>query len=157
MLPTFQGAPRQYNNNNLGGWSSLLAAKSWIRKDDATMCPRTGMQGRLQLPATSTHYDHGEQPRSKVFDFSRGRKTRWSEKPSWHCREPTHNSTHNGPGWESNRGHLGERRALYAQANRATYMKHNQLTSAVQSSVQQNQTKPSNFRFLLVLKFWVDE
>ena len=26
-----------------------------------------------------------------------------------------------GPGWESNRGHLGERRALYAQANRATH------------------------------------
>ena len=28
------------------------------------------MQGCLQLPATSTHYDHGAQPRSKVFDFS---------------------------------------------------------------------------------------
>ena len=28
-----------------------------------------GMQGRIQLPATSTHYDHGAQPRSKVFDF----------------------------------------------------------------------------------------
>ena len=32
--------------------------------------------------------------------------------PSWHSREPTHNSTHiiYGPGRESNRGHLGERR-----------------------------------------------
>ena len=27
------------------------------------------MQGRIQLPATSTHYDHGAQPRTKVFDF----------------------------------------------------------------------------------------
>ena len=27
------------------------------------------MQGCIQLPATSTHYDHGAQPRSKVFYF----------------------------------------------------------------------------------------
>ena len=51
--------------------------------------------------------------RSKVFDFHRGRKTGWSGKPSWHSREPTHNS--HGPGRESNWGHLGERRALYTQ------------------------------------------
>ena len=28
-----------------------------------------GMQWRLWLAATSTHYDHGAQPRSNVFDF----------------------------------------------------------------------------------------
>ena len=32
------------------------------------------MQGRIQLPATSTHYDHGAQPRSKVFVFPEGEK-----------------------------------------------------------------------------------
>ena len=41
------------------------------------------MQGRLWLPATSTHYDHRARPRSKVFDLSRGKKTGWSGKPSW--------------------------------------------------------------------------
>ena len=56
------------------------------------------MQGRLWLPATSTHYDHGAQPRSKLFGFfPRGRKIGWSGEPLWHSREPTQNSTHIWP------------------------------------------------------------
>ena len=35
-----------------------------------------GMQGCLWLPATSAHYDHGAQPRSKVFDFFPGEENR---------------------------------------------------------------------------------
>ena len=51
-----------------------------------------GMQGRLWLPATSTHYDHGAQPENECA--SQGRKIRWSGKPLWHSRKLTHNSTH---------------------------------------------------------------
>ena len=57
-----------------------------------------GMQGRLALPSTSTHYDHEAQQKiESVWFFSRGRKTGSSGKPSWHSRELTHNSTHYGP------------------------------------------------------------
>ena len=49
----------QVGYNNLGG----LSSKSWIAKDAAIQrVQEAGMQGRLWLPATSTHYDHGAQP-----------------------------------------------------------------------------------------------
>ena len=40
-----------------------------LRRTRLQRVREAGMQGRIQLPATSTHYDHGAQPRSKVFDF----------------------------------------------------------------------------------------
>ena len=40
-----------------------------LRRTRLQRVREVGMQGRIQLPATSTHYDHGAQPRSKVFDF----------------------------------------------------------------------------------------
>ena len=102
--------------------SQLRAELRWTRLE----CVReAGMQGCFWVPAKSTHYDHRAQPRSKVSGFSWGRKIGWSGKPLWHSREPTHNSAHiYGPGLESNRGHLGERRGLSAQANHATLNKY---------------------------------
>ena len=79
------------------------------------------MQGRIQLPATSTHYDHGAQPRSDVFDFfPEGGKPDSRENPRGTAEYQRTTQLTYGPDRESNRGHLGERRALYAQANRAT-------------------------------------
>ena len=56
-----------------------------------------GLQGRFccqpHQPLMTTEHSQ----RSKVFDFSWGRKTGWSGKPLWHSREPTHNSTHIWP------------------------------------------------------------
>ena len=60
---------RSWRDNNLGGYSSLLAARAELRRTRLQRVREAGMQGRIQLPATSTHYDHGAQPRSKVFDF----------------------------------------------------------------------------------------
>ena len=75
-----------------------------LRRTRLKRVREAGMQGRIQLPATSTHYDHGAQPRSKVFDFFLREENRIVWKPSWHSREPTHNSTHIWPDRESNRG-----------------------------------------------------
>ena len=47
---------------------SQLRAES--RRTRLQRVREAGMQGRLWLPATSIRYDHGAQPRSKVFDFS---------------------------------------------------------------------------------------
>ena len=79
-----------------------------------------GMQGRLWLPATSTHYDHGVQPRSKVFNFPEGGKPDGLENPCGTAENQRTTQLTYGPDRELNQGHLGERRALYAQANRAT-------------------------------------
>ena len=85
------------NNNNLGAKHPYSQLRAELRRTRLQRVWEAGMQGRLWLPATSTHYDHGAQPRFKVFDFSRGRKTGCSGKPLWHSREPTHNSTHIWP------------------------------------------------------------
>ena len=58
-----------------------------LRRTRLQSVQEAGMQGRLWLPATSTYYDHGAQPGTKVFE---GGKTGWSGKPLWHSREPTH-------------------------------------------------------------------
>ena len=84
MIIIIWGANRPY---------SQLRAE--LRRTRLQRVREAGMQGRLWLPATSTHYmttEHSQ--RSKVFDFSRGRKTGCSGKPLWHNREPSHNSTH---------------------------------------------------------------
>ena len=52
-------------------------------------------------------------------------------KPLWHSKGPTHNSTHIRPGRVSNQGHLGERRALDAQANHATQGKQLKLRKMI--------------------------
>ena len=81
-----------------------------------------GMQGRLWLPATSTHNDHEAQPKieSVYFFFPEGRKPYGLENPRGTAENQRTTQLTCGPGRESNRGHLGERRALYAQANHAT-------------------------------------
>ena len=82
-------------------------SKSWIAKDTATPW----------LPAASTHYDHGAQPRSKMFDFSEGGKPDGLENPCGTAENKRTTQLTYGSGRESNRGHLGERRPLYAHAN----------------------------------------
>ena len=53
--------------------------------------------------------------RSKVSDFSQGRKTGWSGKSSCHSREPTHNSTQICMALAGNRTLVrGERFTLYS-------------------------------------------
>ena len=80
-----------------GANHSYSQLRAELQRTQLQRVREAGMQGRLWLLATSTHYDHRAQPRLKVFDFSRGRKTGCSGKPSWHSREPTHNSTHMWP------------------------------------------------------------
>ena len=68
-------------------------------------------------------YDHGAQPRSKVFDFFEENRMVWKTLVAQQRTNAQLNSHIHGPDRESNRGHLGERGALHAQANRATNYK----------------------------------
>ena len=75
---------------------------------------------RTWLQATLTHYDHGAKPRSKVFDFfPEGGKPDGLENPRGTAENQRTSQLAYGPGRESNRGHLGERQALYAQVNQS--------------------------------------
>ena len=56
-------------DNNLTIWGAnhpLSPLKAELRRMRLQRVREAGMQGRLLLTATSTHYDYGAQPRSKV-------------------------------------------------------------------------------------------
>ena len=72
-----------------------------LRRTRLQRVREAGLQGRIQLPATSTHYDHGAQPRSKVFDSLKN--------PRGTAENQRTTQLTYGPDRESNRGHLGER------------------------------------------------
>ena len=73
--------------------------RSWIAKDAATTCSsRWHARAHLAAGHIDPYMNTEHSLRSKVFGFSGGRKTGGHrEKPSWHRREPTHNSTHIWP------------------------------------------------------------
>ena len=119
------GTPLSYINNLIiwGANHPYSQLRAELRRTRLQRVREAGMQGRIQLPATSTHYDHGAQPRSKVFIFFLWEENRIVWKTLVAQQRTNANSTHIlWPRPESNRGHLGERRALYAQANRATIL-----------------------------------
>ena len=110
------------NNNKLGANHPYSQLRAELRRTRLQRVREAGMQGRFWLASTSTHYEQGAQPRSKVFDFSRGRKTGWSGKPLVaQQRTNAQLNSHMAPtGNRTGVTLVGERRALYAQANRAT-------------------------------------
>ena len=83
-----------------------------------------GMQGRLWQPDTnplgprSKHFLYIE----RVWFFPRGGGPDGLENPRCTAENQRTTQLTYGPGRVSNRGHLGERRALYAQSNNAYHM-----------------------------------
>ena len=53
----------------MGAYHPYSQLRAELRRTLLQRVREAGMQGRIQLPATPTHYDHGAQPRLKVFDF----------------------------------------------------------------------------------------
>ncbi len=80
------------------------------------------MQGRLWQPAISTH-DHKAQSEIKsVWFYQREENWRALRKNLCGIGENQHTTLLTcGLDWKSNRGHVGERRALYTQANQAIH------------------------------------
>ena len=75
-----------------------------LRRTRLQRVREAGMQGRLWLPATSTHYDHGAQPISRAFDFfPEGGKPEGLENPHGTADNQCTTQFTYGPGRESNR------------------------------------------------------
>ena len=74
--------------------SSLLAGRAELRRTRLQRVREAGMQGRLWLPATSTHYDHGAQPRLKVFDFFPREENRSLENPCGTAENQRQHNSH---------------------------------------------------------------
>ena len=56
---------RNQNNNNLGGGANhpYSQLRAELQRTRLQRVREAGIQGRLWLPATSTHYDHRAQPK----------------------------------------------------------------------------------------------
>ena len=78
-----------------------------------------GLQGRIQLPHQPIMTTEHSQDR-KCLIFPEGGKPDVLENPCGTAENQRTTQLTYGPSRESNRGHLGERRALYAHANHAT-------------------------------------
>ena len=60
------------NNNNFGANHPYSQLWAELRRTRLQRVREAGMQGRLWLPATSTHYDHGAQPKiESIWFFTR--------------------------------------------------------------------------------------
>ena len=106
-------------NNKLGGYPYLqLRAelrRTWLQLFENACNGTSGSQPH-QLIVTTEH----RQISKVCYFFPKGEKPNGLENPCGTAENQRTTQLTNGPGRVSSQGHLGERRALYSQANHVT-------------------------------------